>query len=77
MEKDKMIEQVKIMHSQVKAPGFALVSGRAQFLRDIDELVFFLETHSTGPSLNDKMFKEIKTKFDALVKRTQIYEKES
>ena len=77
MDKQDLVDEVNLMVSQVRSDVFKRVAGRAFFLKDAERLLYFVNYRSVENTLNAKMFKEFKAKFDALVKRTQIYEKET
>jgi hypothetical protein len=77
MERDDLVEKVNLMVGQVRSDGFKRVAGRAVFLKQAESLLSFVGNHTSDEDLNSLMFKQIKFWFDALVKRTQIYEKEN
>lgn len=77
MLKEDLVDEVSLMVSQVRSDGFRRVAGRAIFLKQGDSLLSFVDNHISDEPLNALMFKQIKSHFDALVKRTQIYEKET
>jgi len=76
VKKEKLLLEVEVMIDHVASKHFPPISGRALFLREVDDVIDFVNAHRIGPDLNAAIFNELKSKFDALVERTQKEEKE-
>jgi len=74
--KDFVLDRCEIYYKKLTGLDFDRVSGKAQLLRDIADLVTFITLHQVEPKLLGKMDDELVKKFNELVERTQVNEKE-
>ncbi|MBA7495084.1 hypothetical protein ES702_05663 [subsurface metagenome] len=71
MDREDLLLHVEVMVDHVESHHFPRIGGRSAFLKEAGNVKQFVRTHRVEADLIAAMFKEIKSKFDILVERTQ------